>query len=136
MTRIGTEHEHLELVQDESGSLRATLVGDGVWARHRLDTVDELRDIAAFFVDLESDWRGWDGDRTWESLEGDMSLSGRHTGSRVRLEVTLRSGLSQSAAEWSATLVLTLDAGEELSRAAADVALAVVDQQTHRQPGR
>lgn len=30
--------------------------------------------IATFFAEIARDWRGWPGNRTWESLEGDLSL--------------------------------------------------------------
>ncbi len=31
--------------------------------------------LAAFFADLASSWRGWDGEKTWASAEGDLEIS-------------------------------------------------------------
>ena len=86
-----------------------------VWA-HYATGFDEL---VAFFNGLAADWRGWQGERTYESLEHDLRLTAIHDG-HVRLLVELQetAGLD----EWSATGVVQLDPGEEMTRAAEDVA--------------
>ena len=35
----------------------------------------EFDDLVAFFRQLAADWRGWDGERTYESLEHDLRLT-------------------------------------------------------------
>ena len=75
-----------------------------------------FRDLVLFFEELERDWRGWDGDRAWESLEGDLCIVARHQHGHVQLRVTLR----HLVADWdrsgcSATVDLSVDPGEELS---------------------
>jgi hypothetical protein len=86
-----------------------------VWA-HYATGFDEL---VAFFNGLAADLRGWQGERTYESLEHDLRLTAIHDG-HVRLLVELQetAGLD----EWSATGVVQLDPGEEMTRAAEDVA--------------
>ncbi len=86
-----------------------------VWA-HYATGFDEL---VAFFNGLAADWRGWQGERTYESLEHDLRLTAIHDG-HVRLLVQLQetAGLD----EWSATGIVQLDPGEEMTRAAEDVA--------------
>lgn len=52
-----------------------TLRGDG------LDT---------FLGTLASDWRGWEGTRTWDTLEHGMSIEATHRGNRVELVFVVR----------------------------------------------
>ncbi len=35
------------------------------------------RSLAAFVGDMADDWRGWDGDRTWQSEEAELRLPAR-----------------------------------------------------------
>ncbi|HEX6336167.1 MAG TPA: DUF6228 family protein [Jiangellaceae bacterium] len=49
-----------------------------------------FRDLVLFFEEMERDWRGWDGDRTWESLQGDLRIEARHEHGHVQSRVTLR----------------------------------------------
>lgn len=72
-------------------------------------------DLSDFFTELEQAWRGWEGERTYESLEGDLRLSATHDG-----HVVLTVDLSQSTIPdgWAVRAVLKLEAGEELAAAA------------------
>ena len=76
-------------------------------------------ELAAFVSGLASDWRGWQGERTYESLEHDLRLTATHDG-HIRLLVQLRETSVPDG--WSATGVVQLDPGEEMTRAAQDVA--------------
>jgi hypothetical protein len=76
-------------------------------------------DLVAFFRGLASQWRGWQGERTYESLERELRLTAVHDG-HVRLAVQLRQASVPGG--WSVTAVVQLDPGEELARAAEDVA--------------
>lgn len=76
-------------------------------------------DLREFFNGLAENWRGWDGARTYESIEGDLLLEATHTGSHVKLHFTLQDPFSPE--EWRVSGTATLDAGEELSRASEDV---------------
>lgn len=73
-----------------------------------------------FVAGLARDWRGWRRARRWHSLEEELTIVASHTGRRVELVVTLRSGIDPGA--WSVTLPVPLAPGEALARAAADVA--------------
>ena len=86
-----------------------------VWA-HYATGFDEL---VAFFNGLAADWRGWQGERTYESLEHDLRLTAAHDG-HVHLLVQRQETSGRD--EWSATGVVQLDPGEEMTRAAEDVA--------------
>lgn len=78
-----------------------------------------FNDLIDFFKALSADWRGWQGERSYDSLEGDLRLTATHDGRHVRLAVTLRQ--SAVADGWSASAVLSVDPGEQLSAIASDV---------------
>ena len=95
------------------GGLEAAL------AAYELDPPRDLATtLADFLASLGRDWRGWDGEREWESLEGDIRLRARHNGlGTVELRVAL---YKYEEPSWSAAGILTLDAG-----ALDDLAVAV-----------
>jgi hypothetical protein len=97
--------------------LVADLVDDGLLANKRVYAhyASGWRDLAAFFAGLAADWRGWLGMREWTSLESDLKIEARH-GGHVRLHVTLYGASAPWA--WKASTYLTLEPGEQLSRAA------------------
>jgi Family of unknown function (DUF6228) len=75
-------------------------------------------DLVMFFRDLASGWRGWPGQKVYESLEHDLRLTAVHDG-HVRLTVQLEQTWPDG---WSASAVLRLDPGEEMTAAAEGVA--------------
>lgn len=75
-----------------------------------------FQELAQFFEDLAEHWTGWPGTKTYRSLEGDLQLTASHTGSHIELGFTLQD--PEFSETWSLRGRLTLDAGEELSRAA------------------
>jgi len=79
----------------------------------------EFDDLVAFFRQLAADWRGWDGERTYESLEHDLRLTATHDG-YVRLAVQLWQEGGRFG--WSAAAVISLEPGEEMTQVAEDVA--------------
>lgn len=120
MTSIGSPSGQLRLAFDDeqSGGLTATLVGTDLHASQVVrDDGDRFSQLAAFFSDLVASWRGWDGDRTWSSAEGELDLTARHTGSHVVLRVDLRHISTGRGAGWVTSLDLVLDAGSQLNTA-------------------
>jgi hypothetical protein len=79
----------------------------------------EFDDLVTFFRQLATDWRGWDGERTYESLESDLRLTATHDG-YVRLAVQLWQQAGRQG--WSVAAVISLEPGEEMTRVAEDVA--------------
>jgi hypothetical protein len=75
--------------------------------------------LSRYFAGLADAWRGWSGGRTYESLEGDLYIVATHNG-RVHLEVRLAQFTVVDG--WRVQTHLTIDAGEELSQAARDLA--------------
>lgn len=66
--------------------------------------------FADFFAGLAVDWRGWTGNRTWTSLEGELTLTAEsdRTG-HVYLRVHLQDG---APARWEVEAELVLEAGQ------------------------
>lgn len=77
-----------------------------------------------FFAGLAADWRGWAGTRGWTALEHEMTIEARHDGrANVVIAVTLRRPEQAFADDaWSARAVFTVEAGEELTAVARDLA--------------
>lgn len=126
---IGRAGESLTLERDDSD-----LVVDTVIASLQSGTLSASKqvvhsyasgfaDLVAFFDGLSRDWRGWDGERRWDALEGDLSIQATHEYQHVQLRVTIRTlGPGWGNLGWEATASLTLDPGEQLSQIPADLA--------------
>jgi hypothetical protein len=76
----------------------------------------EFQDVVRFFADMARDWRGWEGSRRYESLERDLTIVASHHG-HVELDVELVSHTH----EWVASAHVTVNPGEDLARAAAEL---------------
>jgi hypothetical protein len=124
---VGREAEGLRFSDVERG--RAGEV-EFVWASLRVSGLDaSLRisahyatgfdELVSFFRELAAGWRGWPGERTYESLEHDLRLVATHDG-HVRLAVRLRRSTVPDG--WPVDAVIRLDPGEEMTRVAEDVA--------------
>jgi hypothetical protein len=78
-------------------------------------------DLLAFLQGLANDWRGWPDVRQWRSKDATMRIDARHDGTgRVCLAATLRDGAPACDA-WSATVTVSVEAGEQLAQLVADV---------------
>jgi hypothetical protein len=73
--------------------------------------IHEPHDLAAFFDELVAHWKGWEGEKHWDSVEGDFALSCVADGlGHVALQVTLKSGLYED--DWCVKAVIQVDAGQ------------------------
>lgn len=129
MIQIGTDDQGLLLTPDDPGlnpeHVIAELRSDRLSATRRVyhGYAQGFRGLADFFAELTTDWRGWEGVRTWESIEGDLRIEAQHKFGHIQLRVTIRANSAAWGNDgWSATADLTLDAGEQLSHASAEVA--------------
>ena len=75
--------------------------------------------LARYFSEMDASWRGWEGERVFESAEGDLRLSASHLGSRVSIRVVLWE--STEPLGWRAEAELEIEPGEQLTRMAADL---------------
>jgi uncharacterized protein DUF6228 len=79
---------------------------------------DRYGQFAVFFEALADSWRGWEGERTFNSLEGEFEVAARHDG-HVRLAIRLRRVDGPSL--WTVHAEVTVDPGEDIAAAARDV---------------
>ncbi len=100
----------LELFAHTPRSYSVRLSGWSFNGTVRVDTYMPAGLLAAFFRDLATHWRGWETEKQWESLEGELSLVATcdSTG-HITLQIRLRGGPSY---DWSLTGVLLLEAGQ------------------------
>ncbi|MEU1290680.1 DUF6228 family protein [Kitasatospora sp. NPDC005856] len=77
--------------------------------------------LAPFLEALATDFRGWDGQRVWQTDNRDLTVSAVfRSGGHVGLTWTLHPWRS-AAGGWEASVTTWLDAGEQLSALAVDV---------------
>lgn len=73
-------------------------------------------EIPRFFRGLDGDFRGWDGERTWHSLEPELRVSALHDRHvHLHWELTYR---PYDDASWSFSTTTRHDAGEDMRRLA------------------
>ncbi|MEU1039153.1 DUF6228 family protein [Streptomyces sp. NPDC005907] len=78
-------------------------------------------DLVAFLEELAADYRGWDGERGWQTDDRDFAVSAVfRSGGHVGLTWTLRPW-PEAAGGWSASVTTWLEAGEQMGSLAADV---------------
>jgi hypothetical protein len=113
---IATELHEDGMTAATIAKVDGTVEVDGTFAG-RVTTLSE------FMESLAADWQGWYGIRTWQSLGGELTIDARHDRrGYVSLGMTLRApGRDRDDTAWSARAVFVLEAGEEMSRLAADL---------------
>ena len=105
--------------------VQVELVDSGLSARGVCSLQGQgAEDLAGFLVGLADAWRGWTGVKSWTSLGAELAVEATHDGgARVTMAVTLRRPRQvweayrppDESATWSARLLLTVEAGEELA---------------------
>jgi hypothetical protein len=123
MSEIGIGHKgalHLRIDQAErnpdgtSDYLIVTANLDGLRAGKRVYDLDGWSRLISYFEDLEAHWRGWDGLKRFDSLEGDLRLAAKHVG-HIRVFIELEA--FERLDPWAAKGEFVLDPGEEPSAA-------------------
>lgn len=107
---------------DEVLDLRCELADDGVNAAAWVRTLDG-DGIASWAAELAESYRGWDGVRTWDSLEQDLRIGAMHDGwGHVSLRFVVRGPRGYEPEAWEASVMVTLDAGEDMRHLVAELA--------------
>ncbi|MFC4018908.1 DUF6228 family protein [Micromonospora sp. GCM10011542] len=127
--QLGARGEWLRLTPDNTSHrppqyVTAELRCDGLAASRQVvhNYASGFEDLADFFGQLADDWRGWSGERVWESVEGDLRIEARHEYRHIQLRIVIRSpGPGWGNEGWKAAADLTIDPGEELTRAVSDL---------------
>ncbi|MFF0747204.1 DUF6228 family protein [Streptomyces sp. NPDC004111] len=78
-------------------------------------------DLTAFLEKLAADFRGWDGERSWQTSDHDLAVSAVfRSGGHVGLTWTLRPW-TQDTGGWNASVTTWLEAGEQMTSLATQV---------------
>lgn len=103
---------------DGYGSFAVTIDSPELSLRHSVITMggDGLPD---FIQSIEADWRGWGGERSWQSLEGGLRIDAKHGGRAIELLVIVRSGYVPDS--WELRIPFAVEPGEQLSALAKEV---------------
>jgi hypothetical protein len=80
----------LEFGELDGDYFRASLYSDSHAANIRVSTHTDPYGVVRLFKEAASDWRGWPGEKCWESLEGDFRIELRSgsTG-HIRLRILI-----------------------------------------------
>ncbi|WP_164986125.1 DUF6228 family protein [Streptomyces roseicoloratus] len=86
-------------------------------------------DLTTFLEELAADYRGWDGERSWQTNDRDLTVSAVfRSGGYIGLTWAVRPW-PQTAGGWSASVTTWLEAGEQMTSLAADVRSFLTGQQ-------
>lgn len=90
---------------------RVTLKVKDLLASAKIYSFQPYSGLAQFFEDLAANWKGWKGEKRWQSLEGEFVLSCTSDGlGHVAIDVVLKSGFCDD--DWSVHTVINVDAGQ------------------------
>jgi Family of unknown function (DUF6228) len=73
--------------------------------------------LDTFLAGLATDWRGWDGTRTWVAHDGGIGIEATHRGSRVELALIVHRDYGRGT-EWRVRVPVLIAPGEPLARLA------------------
>lgn len=126
--QIGSSSDHLQVSLEPDDPARdylaVRLSTEGLSATKRVYAhyASGWRDLSEFFAGLAADWRGWSDVREWASIESDLKIEARHEFGHVQLHVTVSNARADWGNHgWTASVDLTLEPGEQLSRVAAEI---------------
>lgn len=69
--------------------------------------------FTSLFEDLAKNWRGWAGDKRWESIEGDLKLScSSDSVGHIEILIELSSVVSNPVDGWDVRGTLVVEAGQ------------------------
>ena len=97
------------------GHFAVEVRGDGVSASARVVMLEYTwTELATFFQVLADSWRGFDGERTWRSIDGHLAISARvDPVGHVALSFAVRNG---PWSPWEVRLEgVSVDAGEDMA---------------------
>jgi hypothetical protein len=94
----------------------------GVSATRAIRTLDG-DSLTSWAAELAESYSGWDGVRSWKSLEQDLRIDAIHDRlGHVSLRFVVRGPRGYERDAWEASVCVNLDAGEDMRRLAAEIA--------------
>lgn len=89
---IKADDSMLEIGPYENEYIWVKFAGDGVAITSKPYLYTDQQDLLLFFESLSKDWKGWSGERSWISVEGDFEFTAIHDGvGAVKLGFSLNS---------------------------------------------
>jgi hypothetical protein len=88
----------------------ASIEGDGPQATQKIWGYTDCQLLVQLFESIARDWTGWQGERAWESIEGDLRLeiTSRSTG-----QITIRVALRNYGEDgWNLQALIFTEAGQ------------------------
>jgi hypothetical protein len=114
MLRIKSSNSEVEIqfADVEKDYFRISVVGRDHSASRTVYAYTDALGIVRMFADAARDWKGWDGNRVWQSLEGELRLEmSTDRRGHVSLRAEIRSDPGGSDA-WRLDAEVALDAGQ------------------------
>ena len=108
------------LASDDMVEYTVRLSGNGLAAEALVLSLDTAGSgLPAFLEQLGEDFRGWDGTRTWENQDHNLGVEATWSS---RAHVDLRWWITSSIYDtWSASVVVEVEAGAEMSALAREL---------------
>ncbi len=97
------------LLSDGSEFYRVTLEDKDIVASSNVYAWNPFSESClSYFEDLANNWRGWTGEKQWNSPEGEFNISSESDGlGHIAMKFKL-----ESYGSWSAQIILNLDSGQ------------------------
>ena len=103
-----------EPLRDSDGWLQSFVVRieePGLSAAAQVENSGFIQGPESLFSEMAQNWRGWNGEKTWHALEGELTLSANTDAlGHVRIQVQLRPTAGHEA--WRVTSFAYVEAGE------------------------
>jgi hypothetical protein len=90
---------------------RASVEGDGPQASVRVWGYSDCTLLVDLFESIARDWRGWQGERTWASIEGEFRI-GISTTSTGRVTIAVQLSHNDGEDDWRLTVPIFSEAGQ------------------------
>lgn len=109
---VNVAFQAFQSVDDYVSEFVVEVTADDLAARVPVLVAPGSRELPQFLGDLSDDFRGWDGIRSWQSLEDQLRvdatwLSGGHVALLLHITPSVYD-------KWTLTVEVTVEAGEEL----------------------
>lgn len=94
---------------DGSEYYRVTLKAENMTASSKVYAFDPFDDSCSrYFADLANSWRGWNGVKQWNSLEGELKISSDSDSlGHIAMEITF-----ESYGSWKSQITMAFEAGQ------------------------
>lgn len=101
----------LHLHDHEGDYFSVTIDGDGPRATKRIWGFTDCEFLSQLFDSLAEDWRGWQGERAWKSIESDLEITARSRSTgQITISISLRN--QDGSDDWKLSAPIFTEAGQ------------------------